>query len=95
MFRCLPGLLIGIVSMQACAAEHQWLVQEQFETFSLLADFHVDVQEIQKQLAELTSELNDALGIRPTKAGRVIWRILVQQFPPVAIDEPFLFARGA
>jgi hypothetical protein len=66
MFRCLPGLLIGIASMQTFAAEHQWLVQEQFETFSLLADFHVDVQEIQKQLTELTSELNDALGVRPT-----------------------------
>ena len=66
MFRCLPGLLIGIVSMQAFAAEHQWLVQEQCETFSLLADFHVDGQEIQTQLTELTSELNDVLGIRPT-----------------------------
>ena len=66
MFRCLPGLLIGIVSLQAFAAEHEWLVQEQFETFSLLADFRVDAQEIQTQLKELVSELRDTLGIRPT-----------------------------
>jgi hypothetical protein len=66
MFRCLPGLLIGIVSMQAFAAEPKWLVQKQFETFSLLADFRVDAPEIQTQLSELTSELSDVLGIRPT-----------------------------
>jgi hypothetical protein len=66
MFRCLPGLLIGIVFMPTFAAENQWLVQEQFETFSLLADFRVDATEIQTQFKELTSELSDAIGIRPT-----------------------------
>jgi hypothetical protein len=57
---------MGIISLQAFAAEHEWIIKEQFETFSLLADFRVDAQEIQTQLIELTSELRDTLGIRPT-----------------------------
>lgn len=65
MFRCLPYLLIGIVSLQAVAGEQVWLVEEQFETFSLLADFRVDAPEIQTQLMELSSELSDTLEIRP------------------------------
>jgi len=66
MFRCLPGLMIGIACMQAFATEHKWLVQEQFETFSLLADFRADAQQIRTQLTEMTSEVSDTLGIRPT-----------------------------
>lgn len=56
---------MGIVSLPAFAAENEWLVQEQFATFSLLADFRVDADEIQTQLTELTSELRETLEIRP------------------------------
>lgn len=66
MLRCLPGLLIGILSLYVGAAQQEWLVQEQFTTFSLLADFQVDAREVQSQLNALNLELRETLGIRPT-----------------------------
>lgn len=64
MFRCLPGLLMVVTSLRAFPAEHEWQVEEQFETFTILADYPEDPHRIQTQLTELAAELSDTLGVR-------------------------------
>lgn len=58
--------MIGIVALRAVAAEPEWLVQEQFDAFSLLSDYHVDAIGIQAQLTGLAKELGDTIGVRST-----------------------------
>ena len=68
MIRSLLVLLIGVGTLRAAAAaaDTEWLVREQFESFSLLADYPVDAQEIHAQLKSLTLELDDTLGVKAT-----------------------------
>lgn len=66
MFRCLIVLLMGIGSMRAFAVENEWLVEAHFESFSVLADYQVDAQGIQSQLAGLEKELSETLGVEST-----------------------------
>lgn len=66
MIRCLLVLVIGIASLRAVAAEPEWVVREQFKSFSLLADYPVDAQEIRAQLTALESELDDTLEVKST-----------------------------
>ena len=66
MRRCLIAVLIGIAAFPTEAADHKWLVQAQFKSFSLLADYQVDAKEIQEKLDQLSIELLFTLGVRPT-----------------------------
>ena len=63
MLRCLIAMLIGIAALPAEAADHKWLVQAQFKSFSLLSDYPVDAEEIQEKLDHLVSELQITLGV--------------------------------
>lgn len=66
MWRCLILVFSGVASLYAEADEPGWLVQEQFQTFSVLADYQVDAQGIHTQLSGLASELNETLGVVAT-----------------------------
>lgn len=66
MIQCLLVLVIGIASLRAADQETDWVVREQFEKFSLLADYAVDAQKIRAQLTALESELEDTLGVKST-----------------------------
>jgi|688.fasta_scaffold134874_2 hypothetical protein len=66
MFRYLIAMLIGIVACNALAADQKWLVQAQFESFSLLSDHLVDADRIHKQLCDLSVELQETLGVTST-----------------------------
>lgn len=66
MCRSLIGLMTSIFILTAVARGQEWLVQEQLDAFSLLADYPVNALEIQARLIELSSELDETLGVRPT-----------------------------
>lgn len=63
MLRCLIAMLIGVGAFRTEAADHKWLVQAQFESFSLLSDYQVDSEDIQERLEQLSIELQSTLGV--------------------------------
>lgn len=74
MFRCLIAMLIGIACLHSEAADHKWLIQAQFESFSLLSDYPVDAEAIQGKLDHLAKELQDTLGV--SSSGELVQIVL-------------------
>lgn len=76
MFRYLIAVLIGIAACHTEAADQKWLVQAQFETFSLLSDYLVDADGIHEELSDLSIELQETLGV--TSSGQPVQIVLFE-----------------